>query len=63
MPLYTMRVRSGAAYLAIVPDDNILYMVSPDTRSLLVGRLGDRKVASEIDVGDRPCWVAIMGEK
>jgi YVTN family beta-propeller protein len=63
MPLYTMRVRGGASYLAIVPDDNTLYIVSPDTRSLLVGRLADRKVVSEIDVGDRPYWVAIMGEK
>ena len=48
---------------AIVPDDNAIYMVSPDTRSLLVGRLADRKVVSEIDVGDLPVWVAIMGEK
>jgi len=63
MPLYTMKIRSGASYLAIVPDDNSLYIVSPDTRSLLVGRLADRKVASEIDVGDGPYWVAIMGEK
>jgi YVTN family beta-propeller protein len=63
MPLYTMKARAGASYLAIVPDDNTLYMVSPDTRSLLVGRLADRKVVSEIDVGDRPYWVAIMGEK
>lgn len=63
LPLYTMRTRAGASYLAIVPDDNAIYMVSPDTRSLLVGRLADRKVVSEIDVGDLPCWVAIMGEK
>lgn len=63
MPIYTMRTRAGASYLAIVPDDSSLYMVSPDTRSLLVGRLADRKVVSEIDVGDRPYWVAIMGEK
>jgi YVTN family beta-propeller protein len=63
MPLYMMRIRSGASYLAVVPDDSTLYMVSPDTRSLLVGRLADRKVVSEIDVGDGPYWVAIMGEK
>ncbi len=63
LPLYTMRTRAGVSYLAIVPDDNRLYMVSPDARSLLVGRLADRKVVSEIDVGDGPYWVAIMGEK
>ena len=49
--------------MEIVPDDNALYLVSPGTRSLLVGRLADRKVVSEIDVGDLPYWVAIMGEK
>jgi YVTN family beta-propeller protein len=63
MPLYSMRTKSGVSYLTIVPDDNSLYLVSPDTRSLLVGRLADRKVTSEIDVGDGPYWVAIMGEK
>jgi YVTN family beta-propeller protein len=63
MPLYMMRTRGGASYLAVVPDDSTLYMVSPDTRSLLVGSLADRKVVSEIDVGDGPYWVAIMGEK
>jgi YVTN family beta-propeller protein len=63
LPLYLMRIRAGASYLAIVPDDSTLYMLSPDTRSLLVGSLADRKVVSEIDVGDGPYWVAIMGEK
>ena len=63
MPLYLMRTRSGVSHLAIVPDDSTIYMVSPDTRSLLIGRLADRKVVSEIDVGDAPYWVAIMGEK
>ena len=38
-------------------------MVSPGTRSLIVGRLADRKVASEIDVGDGPSWVVVMGER
>jgi len=63
MPLYAMRTRSGASHLTIDVEDNSLYMVSPDTRSLIVGRLADRKVSSEIDVGDRPYWVAVMGEK
>jgi YVTN family beta-propeller protein len=63
MPLYSMKTRAGASYLAIVPDDSTLYIVSPDTRSLAVARLADRKVVSEIDVGGSPYWVAIMGEK
>ena len=63
MPLYTMKTRAGVSHLTIDAEDNRLYMVSPDTRSLVVGRLADRKIAAEIDVGDGPFWVAVMGEK
>jgi YVTN family beta-propeller protein len=63
MPLYSMRTRSGVSYMTIDIVDNSLYMVSPDTRSLIVGHLADRKVVSEIDVGEGPYWVAVMGEK
>jgi YVTN family beta-propeller protein len=63
MPLYAMRIRAGASYLKIDAEDNSLYMVSPETRSLLIGRLADRKAVNEIDVGDLPCAVAVMGEK
>jgi YVTN family beta-propeller protein len=63
MPLYALRTRAGVSHLTIDAENNRLYMVSPDARSLIVGRLADRKVASEIDVGDGPCWVAVMGEK
>ncbi len=63
LPLYSMRTRSGVSYLRIDADANTLYMVSPDTRSVLVGRLADRKVVSEIDVDDAPYCVAVVGEK
>ena len=63
MPLYAMKTRAGVTHLAIDGENNSLYMVSPGARSLAVGRLADRKVVSEIDVGDGPYWVAVMGEK
>jgi len=63
LPLYTMRTQSGVAHLAVDAESSALYMVSPDRRSLVIGRLADRKIASEIDVGDDPRWVAVMGEK
>ena len=63
MPLYAMKTRAGVSHLAIDGENNSLYMVSPGARSLIVGRLADRKVVSEIDVGDGPYWVAVMGEK
>jgi YVTN family beta-propeller protein len=63
MPIYAMKTRAGVSYLAVDAEDNRLYMVSATTQSLIVGRLADRKVASEIDVGDSPYCVAVMGEK
>jgi len=63
MPLYSLRTKAGVSHLKIDVEGNSLYMVSPDTRSLIVGRLADRKIGAEIDVGDRPYWVAVMGEK
>ena len=63
MPLYSLRTRAGVSHMKIDVEGNSLYMVSPDTRSLIVGRLADRKIGAEIDVGDRPYWVAVMGEK
>jgi YVTN family beta-propeller protein len=63
LPLYFMKTREGISHLLIDAEDNRLYMVNPATRTLIVGRLADRKVVSEIDVGDGPAWVAVMGER
>lgn len=63
MPLYSMKARAGVAFLAFDAEDNTLFMVSPQTRSVAVARLADRKVVSEIDVGDGPYSVAVMGAK
>ena len=62
MPIYSMRTRAGAPFLKFDGEDNRL-IVSSDTRRLIVGRLADRKVVAEIDVGDSPYSVAAMGEK
>jgi YVTN family beta-propeller protein len=63
MPLYSMRTKAGVSYLAIDADNNSLYMSSPETRSVFVARLASRQVVSEIDVGEGPGWIAVMGEK
>lgn len=63
LPLYSMRTKAGAAYLAIDPEANSLYIVSPETQSVAVARLADRKIGWEIDVGEGPYWVAVVGEK
>ena len=61
MPLYAARLKDGATYLAFDAAENNLYAVSSDARTLSVVRLANRKVASEIDAGDAPYAVALMG--
>jgi YVTN family beta-propeller protein len=63
VPLNSMKSRAGASYLAIDVEDSRLYMVSPETKSLVVGSLASRAIVAEIDVGESPYWVAVMGEK
>jgi YVTN family beta-propeller protein len=63
LPLYAMRTAAGTTFLSIDALDSRLYLVNPETRTLLVARLADRQVASAIDVGDGAYWVAVMGER
>jgi DNA-binding beta-propeller fold protein YncE len=63
LPLFSMPAKPGISQFLIDPTDNRLYMVNPATRSVLVGGLSDRKLVSEIDVGDGAYWVAVMGER
>jgi YVTN family beta-propeller protein len=63
LPVDAIRTRRAVSYLTIDGEDNTLYMVSPDTRSVVIGSLADRKLVSEIDVGEGPYWVAVMGER
>lgn len=63
VPVNSMKTRGGASYLAINVEDGSLYMVSPETKSVAVGNLGDRKVVSEFDVGEGPYWLVVMGEQ
>jgi len=61
VPIHRIKVGAEVSYLTMDVEDDRLYMVSPDTRRLIVGRLADRTIVTEIDVGDGPCRVAIMG--
>jgi YVTN family beta-propeller protein len=63
LPLYSIRTPTGASYLGIDVVDNRLYAVSRQARSVTVVRLANRAVASEIDVGESPYWIALTGEK
>ncbi len=54
---------AGIAYMAIDGDENNLYMVNPEMKSVMVSRLVRKKVISEMDVGEGPFWVTLMGER
>jgi YVTN family beta-propeller protein len=61
VPIHRIETAAGVSYMAMDAEDDRLYMVNPETRRLIVGRLADRTIATEIDVGDGPCRVAVMG--
>jgi YVTN family beta-propeller protein len=63
LPIGSVKTRGGVSHLALDAEDNSLYMVSPGRKSLEIASLADRRVVSEIDVGEGPYWVAVMGEK
>ncbi len=58
-----MAISGGAGYLTIDTEEDRLYVVSPDAKRVSIGSLAERRVVAEVDVGDAPGWVAVMGEK
>jgi YVTN family beta-propeller protein len=54
---------AGITYMTIDGDENNLYMVSPGMKSLMVSRLVRKGVFAEMDVGEGPYWVTMMGER
>jgi YVTN family beta-propeller protein len=54
---------AGVSYMTVDGDENNLYMVNPEAKSLMVSRLVRKGVFSEMDVGESPYWVTIMGER
>ena len=49
--------------MAIDGDENNLYLVNSDMKSLMVSNLVRKKIVSEMDVGEGPYWVTMMGER
>jgi YVTN family beta-propeller protein len=58
-------IRTGGAinYMAIDGDENNLYMVSSEMNRVIVSNLVRKRIAYEIDVGEDPYWVTMMGER
>jgi YVTN family beta-propeller protein len=53
----------GITYMTIDGDENNLYLVNPGMKSLMVSSLVGKKIISDIDVGEDPYWVSMMGER
>jgi hypothetical protein len=62
-PVGSVGTGASIAYMAVDGDTNTLFMVSPDRKSVLTASLTGRRIVGEIDVGDGPYWVTMMGER
>lgn len=58
-------IRTGGTvnYMTIDDEENNLYMVSSDMKRIIVSNLVRKKILYEIDVGETPYWVTVMGER
>ena len=59
----SINTSAGITYIAIDGDDNNLFMVNPEMKSVMVSRLVRKRVFSEMDVGESPYWITMMGER
>jgi YVTN family beta-propeller protein len=58
-------VKTGGTidHMTIDGELNNLYLVNSDMKSLMISNLVRKKIVSEMDVGEGPYWVSIMGER
>jgi len=62
-PVNSIRADGGVTYITIDNEERKLHMVSPERNSLIISDLTSQKVVSELDVGEGPSWVTLMGER
>jgi YVTN family beta-propeller protein len=62
-PTYFIRAGGPVAYMTIDGEENRLYLAIPRRKVVSVIDLISRQVVGEIDVGEDPYWVTMMGER
>jgi len=62
-PVGFVNTGTSISYMTEDGDENNLFMVSPDTKSVLVSNLTSKRIVGEIDVGEGAYWVSMMGER
>jgi len=53
----------GVGHLAIDDDENNICLVLPEKRLLQIVNLVSHEVVREVDLGDSPYWVSVVGER
>ncbi len=53
----------GVTYMTIDGEENSLYLVSPETNTVMTINLISRKITGQTDAGEYPTWVTMMGER
>jgi hypothetical protein len=63
IPVDYVKTGGETNYMTIDGEVNNLYLVNSDAKSLMVFNLISKKMVAEIDVGEGPYWVTMMGER
>jgi YVTN family beta-propeller protein len=63
LPVDFLRTGGETSFLTIDGEGNNLLLLLPERKRLRIVRLVGKQTAAEIDVGEDPYWVSIMGEK
>ncbi len=63
VPVDYIRAGAGVNYMAIDGDENNLYMVNFERKKVIISNLVSKKIIYEMDVGEGPYWITMMGER
>ncbi|MEW6289049.1 MAG: beta-propeller fold lactonase family protein [Thermodesulfobacteriota bacterium] len=63
LPVSTIQTDDETAYMTIDSEENTLLLVHPQSKRIGVFGLISRKKMAEIDVGEDPCCLTLMGER
>lgn len=63
MPIDFIDVKGGVNHITIDDDEKRLYFLLPEKKSLKIIDIVSKRIFSEIDVGEDPFWVSVMGER
>jgi DNA-binding beta-propeller fold protein YncE len=58
-------IRTGGtiSHMTIDGEENHLYLLNEETGSVIINNLISKRAVYEIDVGESPYWVSVMGER